>query len=246
MKELVEKCCEKINNDLYALCENNIQQLNEDITEVLNGETACYFFNAVSATYDGKKHLFESKPTKINRMRFDMINDIASELAGKVVKLAANKGADSAGFFLKAADAAGGKLHKCILAIGKNFGLKFKPWQAVKIAKNIGNVAKIIGPLLEAAGLAFEIKEVIDEQALPAKIQQAKNECRQNFRDIANNIEEEYNEEMKNAYAAYNEISAHIRDGRSKVEEIVKKNSGMTAELNTIRNDLVLIQREIF
>ncbi len=140
----------------------------------------------------------------------------------------------------------GSKLHKFILAIGKNFGYKFKPWQAAKIAKNIGNIAKFAGPVLDAAGLAFEIKETIDEQALPAKIQQAKNECRQNFRNIANEIEEEYSEELKNAYMVYNEISEQIRESRSKVEALVKKNTDMMAELNAIRDELVLIQRDIF
>lgn len=58
--------------------------------------------------------------------------------------------------FLKAGEVAGGQLHKFVYDVGKLLGHNFKPWEAVNLAKDIGNVAQVAGMGLAVLGLAFE------------------------------------------------------------------------------------------
>lgn len=57
--------------------------------------------------------------------------------------------------FLKSMDVAGSGLHQTVLGVGKFIGFKFKPWQAVGIAKNIGNFAKFLGPIFAVGDAGF-------------------------------------------------------------------------------------------
>ncbi len=50
--------------------------------------------------------------------------------------------------FLRSMDVVGSGLHQTVLGVGKFVGFKFKPWQAVGIAKNLGNAAKFLGPAM--------------------------------------------------------------------------------------------------
>lgn len=42
---------------------------------------------------------------------------------------------------LRGIDVAGGNLHRFVKSAGKAVGYKFKPWEAVGAAKNLGNAA---------------------------------------------------------------------------------------------------------
>src|SRR5699024_5932101 len=128
----------------------------------LDSDTADVFFKGVEGTISGKRHLFESKQTKFDRVQFETINDILKKITGQTVNWAQN-GAGSAKFFLKASEASGSTIHEFVKGAGAALGYKFKPWQAVKITKNIGNVAKVLGPLVSIAGFAMDVKENIDE-----------------------------------------------------------------------------------
>ena len=57
---------------------------------------------------------------------------------------AAGPGAAGQGFF-RAAEVAGGGAHKFVYGAGKFFDKNFKPWEAVKYAKWIGNLGKALG-----------------------------------------------------------------------------------------------------
>jgi len=70
--------------------------------------------------------------------------------------------------------ASGSTGHKVVLTVGKTFGKKFKPWEAVRTANNIGKVAKFGGVAfsigLEAYGLVAEERSAVKaEQARVAR-----------------------------------------------------------------------------
>ncbi|MEC5181256.1 GTPase [Arthrobacter sp. CG_A4] len=64
--------------------------------------------------------------------------------------------------------AAGSTGHKVVLQVGKAFGKKFKPWEAVKFANKIGRVAKVGGVVisigLEAYGVVAEERSAVKEE----------------------------------------------------------------------------------
>ncbi|MGM0931153.1 MAG: GTPase [Actinomycetota bacterium] len=67
--------------------------------------------------------------------------------------------------------AAGSTGHKVVLTVGKAFGKKFKPWEAVRTANNIGKVAKVGGV---AISIGLEAYGVFAEERSAVKAEQAR------------------------------------------------------------------------
>jgi hypothetical protein len=81
-----------------------------------------------------------------------------------------------AGNGIKAASGSNG--HAVVLKVGHAFGKKFKPWEAVKTANNIGRVAKVGGAVIAIGVEAYTI--VADERAA-VQAERARAERRRNL-----------------------------------------------------------------
>ena len=246
VNELVSTSCGNINSQLSTLCETSIEQLNAEVEEVMNSGTANYFFNSINSTYDSKRHLFESQEAKLGRAQFESIKKVVESITGKTISMATKEGAASAKFLIKSTEATGSQIHKIVLAVGGKFGYSFKPWQAVNIAKNIGNIAKVLGPVVSILGLLFDVKETVDDQKRLQKVIQAQLEYRQNFLNIASDLESQYSDELNGIFAVFKEISNQVGTSRDNVQGMIKSNDEMTRKLLEVRNDLTDIQTEIF
>ncbi len=145
----------------------------------------------------------------------------------------------------KVSDVVGTPLHEAVLAIGKQFGYKFKLWEAAKITKNIGNAAKMIGPLMSIVGLAMDVKETADEIERDEKIRKQQLETRQFFINIASDLETKYSKELSRMFDVYDEISNQISNDRDRVQQLVKSSSVMSESLYSYKKELIAIQGEI-
>lgn len=246
INELITASCEAINMKLATLCESSIEQLNAEIEDVFNGGTASYFFNSISSSYQGKKHLFESQDTKLSRAQFESVKTVIENITGGTIDLATKGGNTTANFFIKSTEASGSPIHKGILAVGGKLGYKFKPWQAANIAKNIGNVAKVLGPVVSVFGLLFDVKETVDDQKKVQQVQQAQLKYRQMFLNIVADLESQYSNELNGIFVAYGEITSQLKTSRENIQNLLKSNDEMTKRLLEIRNDLTDVQAEIF
>ncbi|MGO4193003.1 GTPase [Arthrobacter sp. YAF17] len=74
--------------------------------------------------------------------------------------------------------AAGSTGHKVVLTVGRAFGKKFKPWEAVRTANNIGKVAKVGGI---AVSIGLEAYGAIAEERSAVKEEQARVERRRSI-----------------------------------------------------------------
>ena len=153
---------------------------------------------------------------------------------------------NSAGFLIKATEASGSQLHTVVYNIGKQFGYKFKPWQAVNIAKNIGNVAKILGPVVSVIGLLVDVKDTVDEKQRAKSVQKAQLECRQEFIDVASDLEAQYSSELSGLFTVYDDITKQLQTSRDNVQNLINADNEMTRKLLNVRNELVAIQTSIF
>jgi len=243
---LMSASCETINTQLSVLCERSMEQLNVEIEEVMNSGAADYFVNSISSNYDGKKHLLESKESKFSRTQFESLRTVVENITGKTIGFATKEGATSAKFLIKSTEASGSQIHKVVLAVGHKFGYKFKPWQAVNIAKKIGNAAKVVGPVLTVLGLFFDIKETVDDQKRAQQVQKAQLEYRQLFLDIVSDLENRYSGELGGIFNIYEDIVSQLQESRAGVQKMLKSNDDMTIKLLSIREDLTEIQSEIF
>lgn len=246
IEELIANTCQGINQKLEALCSRGIEQLNEEINEVTSSDAFSYFFKSVEGEYTEKGHIFESRQSKINRAKVDSVKNILETISGKTISLSTKTGTTVTNTMFKVSDVTGSQLHEAILAIGKHFGYKFKPWEAAKITKNIGNAAKVIGPLMSIVGLAMDVKETADEIERDEKIRKQQLETRQIFINIASDLETKYSEELSRMFDVYDEISNQISNDRDRVQQLVRSSSEMSEGLYSYKKELIAIQREIF
>lgn len=74
--------------------------------------------------------------------------------------------------------AAGSTGHKVVLTVGKAFGKKFKPWQAVRTANTIGKVAKVGGVVIS---IGLEAYGVFADERAAVKAEQARSQRRRSI-----------------------------------------------------------------
>lgn len=118
-----------------------------------------------------------------------------------------------------ASSASGSSLHNGVKVVGKLFGVKFKPWQAVNIAKNIGNVTRYLGPALAVVGVALQIYDDIKQEEQRATMRDARANIRREFRKISKSLEQQFqsvisdtvngvhDEDIKRTQSTLNEIT---------------------------------------
>ena len=116
---------------------------------------------------------------------------------------------------------AGTAMHEGILSAGKFFGIKFRPWEAVGLAKN----AAVFGAVLSVAGVLLAIwgkfKSDEERRQKEQELQEAKEEIKAQYKENANNI--------------YGDIMRNVRE---KMAESVGK------ELDNVADNLQQITRE--
>ncbi|SCX09732.1 50S ribosome-binding GTPase [Lachnospiraceae bacterium YSD2013] len=243
VQNLVKACCESLNAELNTLCQRGIEALQKEIEGILDSDLARYFFESIKDVNE-KPSIFEGSGQKAKRVQFDSINDIAQKITGGTVNLA-TKGAGTAGYFIKASEASGSQLHKLVLNIGHKFGVKFVPWQAANITKLIGNVAKVLGPVLNVVTVLIDVKDSVQESAEERKAFEARIGCRKAFSDIERDVEKQYIEELNNIFTVFDDVTNQVQEDREKVNKIIMKDSKMARKLLDIRRNLTDIQKEI-
>lgn len=149
----VQKHYEKAENEMEAAVNAAAESIGQEVQEVLQGNLVHTFVTClekkqnVSAQNVGYGMDVQRIKSQVNWIK------VIGEKAGVELTTLATRGfAKTAGQgFLRSMDVAGSGVHRGVLAVGKFVGIKFKPWQAVGVAKNIGNAAKFLGPVLAIA-----------------------------------------------------------------------------------------------
>jgi len=146
--------------------------------------------------------------------------------------------------FLRAIDVVGSDLHQSILGAGKVIGFKFKPWQAVGIAKNIGNAAKVAGPLLGLVGVGFEVWEILEQEGKAEQMREAQGKVDREFVRIAHEAEQKIKEQVQQFETrTYDYVEMQIRAEREKYTKQQIGNSEQAEKLLKIQRQLIdLIQ----
>lgn len=135
--------------------------------------------------------------------------------------------------------AAGSQAHTMIYDVGKFFGHKFKPWEAVKTASNLGKVAKFGIPVvttLASIGLDFYTKNKEEKRA--KEIVVAKNQLnadlRSKIKSIRCEIEKNFNLSVitnyKDKLEEVDRMKMEISNSMSKNENIKKALLELDAE----------------
>jgi GTPase SAR1 family protein len=131
-----------------------------------------------------------------------------------------------------AAGVSGSSLHNGVKIVGEFFGVKFKPWQAVNIAKNIGNVARFLGPVLAILGVGLQIYDDIKQEKQRTTMRDARANIRREFRKIAKDLELQFQACILNTVNGIH--CEEIQQIQSTLDEITTGNLQVSQQLTEL------------
>jgi GTPase SAR1 family protein len=112
----------------------------------------------------------------------------------------------------------GSEAHQVVLKVGHFFGHKFKPWEAVKTASNIGKFGKILGVGGALLGVGLQIWDDHQEKQAEQQLIEYRSDIRNTFGEAANVIDMRFDEETQ--MWVEKKLQPKIDDIDSQIKEI--------------------------
>lgn len=195
IEEKIKKDTEETKDKIEKVLNEINEELNNAIKELFDSYLEEYVLNSIKDSKLNINNVSLMDFTEI-MSNFSSISDITGKVAGSVKNFI---GVNNAGLILKAKDlTSGNRAVEIVKNIGHFFGVKFQPYGAINIVKNIGNVAKIFGPILSAFSTALEFANFIADEKNAKKLSIAKQDCYNEFSKVAKNIEKQFNNQLEN------------------------------------------------
>jgi GTP-binding protein EngB required for normal cell division len=236
----VQKHYEKAETKLQDAVNLAVEDIRQEVEEVLEGNlvksfVACLDKNQnISAQNAGSGMDVERLKDQVNWLK-----KIGETAGVELTNLATRGFAQTAGQgFLRSRDVVGSGLHQGLLAVGKFVGFKFKPWQAVGIAKNIGNAAKFLGPALAIVSVGIDILQMQQEHEREMQMADVRRDITSQFQSIAKDLENQIEIQLfEFEQQVYGEIEKQIAAARQKEEEAISASNTWVQQLADIRKD---------
>lgn len=142
--------------------------------------------------------------------------------------------------------ASGSTLHKAVLEIGHFFGVKFKPYQAIKVAERIGSAAKFLGPVMALIGVFVQINDDVQQEKRNTALISARRDIRKGYRETVQEFKQAFTnrmEEFLNSHYATEieriaEVLQDLQDTSEANIEQRQKVEKALAGLNSLRESL--------
>ncbi|MES2362379.1 MAG: GTPase domain-containing protein [Pseudomonadota bacterium] len=122
--------------------------------------------------------------------------------------------------------------HKVIYDAGKFFGVKFKPWGAVKIAKTIGNAGRVLAAVAGVLAVAAQIMEDREQDRLRRELRQARDGIRSAYRDCAQSIEDDFRNQLDALLADLH--GSEMAAIQEQVQQLTGTHAQRSAEVDTL------------
>ena len=206
--------------------EESCSALQTEVEQVLNSSLAQVFLSQpdTPARVKAGPALTSDSVARFKKQTAGLTK-IAQTVGLELSKQALKDGAGvvgKAGLFLKSGQVAGSNLHQAILATGKLFGAKFTPWQAVNLAKNVGNLMKVVGPVLVILSIIIDIADEFQQAENEQKVSEARRQVDSEFKLIADEIVKQFEIQLQSVEAELfdhlaGEITAAIREEEASI-----------------------------
>ena len=244
----VKKHYEKAETKLQDAVDAAVEDIRQEVEEVLSGNLVQAFVTCLEKSQNASaKNPDSGMDVERIKGQVNFLKSIGETAGVKFTDLATRSFANTAGQgFLRSMDVAGSGLHQGVLAVGKFVGFKFKPWQAVGIAKNIGNAARFLGPALALVSVGVDILEMQQEQQREKQMADVRRDITSQFQVIAKVLENQIELQLRQFEGqVYGEIEQQIAQARQQEESAIASSNTSVKQLLEIRKDFELILRYI-
>ena len=212
------------------------EELNNTIKELFDSDLGKYVLDSINNSKLNINNVSLIDFTEI-MSNFSSISNITGKVAGSVKNFI---GANNAGLILKAKDlASGNQAVEIVKNIGHFFGVKFQPWGAINIVKNIGNVANFLGPILSIFSIGMEVANFVKDEENAKKLSRAKQDCYNEFSKISRDIEKQFNNQLESYIKeVFDKILEQIKNLRANMIEEEKTSDSSVLKLKEYKKQL--------
>lgn len=183
----VQKHYEKAESKIQEAVDTAVESIREEVEQVLSGNLVQTFVACLEKSQNvSGQDVDLSMDVERIKGQVTWLKNIGETAGVQLSHFATRSFAHTAGQgFLRSIDVAGSGLHQGVLAVVKFVGFKFKPWQAVGIAKNIGNAAKFLGPAVALIAVGVDIHASIQEKQREKQMADVRRDITSQFQAIA-------------------------------------------------------------
>lgn len=244
-EENVQKHYEKAERKLQEAVNVAVEDIRQEVEEVLEGNLVKSFVACLDKNQNiSAQNLGAGMDVERLKSQVNWFKSIGETAGVKLTTLASRSFAKTAAEqgFLRSIDVAGSGLHQGVVAVGKFVGFKFKPWQAVGIAKNIGNAAKFLGPALAIVSVGVDILQMQQEHERERQMSDVRRDITSQFQSIAKDLENQLEIQLfEFEQQVYGEIEKKIAAARQEGEEAISASNTWVKQLADIRKDFEVI-----
>ncbi len=235
----IEEACERTQREISKIIEDIISHLQEEIKEICTSNLADAYFSPV-LTHDAvsSPNLSDTEVETLRR-QWEVLSKIAERGGVELAKLARGTGAAGKSGLLAAGQVSGSSLHTFVFQTGKFFGINFRPWQAVNVAKNIGNAAKFIGPATQVIAIGLDIWQMRKEDKQSKLISEAKLAVMAQFNEIGQKLKREFEDQLREVEKqTFDLISDEVENAQNAYQKANTTNDETSKALLELRDEL--------
>jgi len=244
----VRKHYEKAGQDFESAIENAIQSIQLEVEAELQSNLTEAFVARLNFNGQFSKQNSVGGFSKQQvQGQVAWLQKIGGQVGANITKAATREFAATAGQgFLRSMDVAGSSLHQGVYSVGKLIGFKFKPWQAVGIAKNIGNAAVFLGPALAVVSIGMDLHAMQKEREYEKQMADVRRDITSQFRAIAIDLEKQIEEQLREFETqVYGQLEQNITEARQQTQEAMSASHEELRQIAAIRADLETILRDV-
>ena len=236
----IKEACERAQQEISEVIKDIISNLQKEVKEICTSNLAdTYFSPALAHDAVSSPNLTDTEGIATRRRQWESLSQIAEGVGVELAKLAQGAGAAGKGGLLAAGQVRGAPLQAIVLKVGKFFGMKFKPWQAVNVAKNIGNAAKFIGPIAQVIGVALEIWQIHKEDKQSKLISETKLAVMAQFNEIGQKLKREFEDQLQEVEKqTFDQISDEVENAQNAYQKANLTNDETSKALLELRDEL--------
>ena len=226
---------DKSQNDAEVLLSSRLNEIGQELENLEESD----FSNEIKLSLEGK---FEGLPEGVKKF----VSNVPPQLqkAGQAIMKNAYKPGVAGG--MKLTCFSGGKIHEMVKNIGHGIGFKFKPWQALKIAKGIAIGGQVLNVLGVGLSVFMQIKADRDEDKMREDLKKNRQNIRSQFNAAASELED-YARQFIQEYIVQ-PLESSIATIDSNIQEIRNTRDNRSAvcrELEELQRENRLLIQEI-
>lgn len=212
----------------------NYDRLLKEMSEFSGKEALVKYAESIDAKINSPSISIEEKKSLTTQR--NSLTYLLKQGANKVSSMAPGVNSISGGI----SAASGSTLHEGVLTIGHFFGKKFKPWEAVRWASNIGKVAKFGIPVL-ATGLDIwmQVREDKRENERIEKIKSDKNQFVTTYQCEINKIKSQFEDYLHTILENYANKRDEINKSKDEFITLSTRNEELGRSIKDLEGEYV-------